>query len=61
MIQHHRGALTMVRTLLDTPGAARDGVLFQFASDVSADQATEIDRMTRMLLAPSQPLQRSPQ
>ena len=61
MIQHHRGALTMVRTLLDTPGAARDGVVFQFASDVSADQATEIDRMTRMLLAPSQPLQRSPQ
>src|SRR2546426_2987 len=44
MIQHHRGALTMVRALVDTPGAARDGPLFQIASDVSADQTTEIDR-----------------
>jgi len=61
MIQHHRGALTMVRELVDTPGAARDGPLFQFASDVSADQTTEIDRMTRMLDAVSHPPQRSPQ
>src|SRR2546423_3293279 len=49
MIQHHRGALTKVRALIDTPGAARDGLLFQIASDISADQTTEIDRMTRML------------
>ena len=61
MIQHHRGALAMVRALVDTPGAARDGPLFQIASDVSADQTTEIDRMTRMLAALSQPFQRSPQ
>ena len=61
MIQHHRGALTMVRALVDTPGAARDGPLFQIASDVSADQTTEIDRMTRMLDGLSQPLERSPQ
>ncbi len=61
MIQHHRGALTMVRELVDTPGAARDGPLFQIASDVSADQTTEIDRMTRMLDGLSQPPQRSPQ
>jgi len=61
MIQHHRGALTMVRALVDTPGAARDGPLFQIASDVSADQTTEIDRMTRMLDGLSQPPQRSPQ
>ena len=61
MIQHHRGALTMVRELVDTPGAARDGPLFQIASDVSADQTTEIDRMTRMLDGLSQPLERSPQ
>ena len=60
MIQHHRGALTMVRELVDTPGAARDGPLFQIASDVSADQTTEIDRMTRMLDGLSQPLERSP-
>jgi hypothetical protein len=51
----------MVRELVDTPGAARDGPLFQFASDVSADQMTEIDRMTRMLDALSLTSQRSPQ
>ena len=60
MIQHHRGALTMVRELVDTPGAARDGLLFQIASDVSADQTAEIDRMTRMLAVLSQPLHRAP-
>jgi uncharacterized protein (DUF305 family) len=49
MIQHHRGALTMVRALIDAPRAARDGLLFQVASDISADQTVEIDRMTRML------------
>ncbi|HEY6156619.1 MAG TPA: DUF305 domain-containing protein [Gemmatimonadales bacterium] len=49
MIQHHRGALTMVRALIDVPRAARDGLLFQVASDISADQTVEIDRMTRML------------
>ncbi|HYT04433.1 MAG TPA: DUF305 domain-containing protein [Gemmatimonadales bacterium] len=61
MIQHHRGALTMVRALLDTPDAARDGLVFQFASDVNADQITEIERMTRMLDALSHTPQRSPQ
>jgi uncharacterized protein (DUF305 family) len=61
MIQHHRGALTMVRELVDTPGAARDGPLFQIASDVSADQSAEIDRMSRMLAALAPTLQRSPQ
>jgi uncharacterized protein (DUF305 family) len=57
MIQHHRGALTMVRALTDTPRAARDGMLFQVASDISADQTAEIDRMTRMLeaLSPTSP------
>ncbi len=60
MIQHHRGALTMVRALIDTPRAARDGLLFQVASDISADQTAEIDRMTRMLDALSHTPQRSP-
>src|SRR6266851_368722 len=49
MIQHHRGALTMVGQLLATPGAAEDGPIFRFAADVNADQTTEIDRMSRML------------
>jgi len=51
MIQHHQGALTMVQSLLTTPGAAQDAFVFQFASGVSADQTAEIDRMRRMLAA----------
>lgn len=61
MIQHHRGAITMVEQLLSTQGAAQDGLVFQFASGVNADQITEIDRMTRMLDALSQTSQGSPQ
>lgn len=49
MIQHHRGALTMIDTLFASPGAAQDDVMFKVASDMSADQSTEIDRMTNML------------
>lgn len=51
MIQHHEGALAMVQRLVSTPGAAQDGFVFQAASDVSADQSAEIDRMRRMLAA----------
>ena len=51
MIQHHQGAITMVQQLLGVQGAAQDGLVFRFASDVNADQTTEIDRMTRMLAA----------
>jgi len=49
MIQHHRGAITMVEQLLGAQGAAQDGQVFRFAADVNADQTSEIDRMTRML------------
>jgi uncharacterized protein (DUF305 family) len=49
MIQHHRGALTMVKDLFATPGAAQDSDVFAFASDVDADQRMEIDRMSAML------------
>ena len=49
MIQHHQGAITMVQQLLATPGAGQDGPVFRFASDVNADQTTEINRMTLML------------
>ena len=48
-IQHHQGAITMVDELFSSPGAAQEDAIFQFASDVSADQAAEIDRMNRML------------
>lgn len=50
MIQHHQGALTMVNQLFATPGAGQDEAVFKFASDVNADQSTEIDRMQKMLL-----------
>jgi uncharacterized protein (DUF305 family) len=49
MIQHHRGAITMVHELFSSNGAANDGVIYRFASDVEADQGAEIERMTRML------------
>lgn len=50
MIQHHRGAIEMVHTLFAAPGAGQDETVFKFASDVNVDQATEIARMTQMVL-----------
>lgn len=49
MIQHHRGALVMVRDLYNTPGAAQESVVYQFASEVDADQDIEIRRMLEIL------------
>lgn len=49
MIQHHTGAVTMVDRLFGTYGAGQDDMIFKFASDVAADQTSEIDRM-RMIL-----------
>lgn len=49
MIQHHEGALRMVETLFDSPGAAQDPDIFRFATDVFADQLDEIDVMRHML------------
>jgi uncharacterized protein (DUF305 family) len=51
MIQHHRGAVSMVQDLFGTNAAAQDETVFKFASDVSVDQSTEIARMERMLAA----------
>jgi uncharacterized protein (DUF305 family) len=51
MIQHHRGAVIMVKDLFGTPGAAQEEAVFKFANDVSVDQSTEIARMERMLAA----------
>jgi uncharacterized protein (DUF305 family) len=51
MIQHHRGAVTMVHELFRTEGAGQDEAAFKFASDVQVDQATEIARMEKMLAA----------
>lgn len=49
MIQHHRGAVTMVHELFGTDGAALDDVVFKLASDIQVDQTTEIARMELML------------
>ena len=49
MIQHHKGALEMVDRLLAVPGAAENGPVYRFATDVHVDQTTEINRMTLML------------
>ncbi len=51
MIQHHRGAVTMVHALLATDGAAQDEAVFKLASDIQVDQLTEIARMEQMLKA----------
>jgi uncharacterized protein (DUF305 family) len=59
MIQHHRGAVTMVEKLFGTYGAGQDETVFKFASDVNIDQTTEIARMEKLLaaviLSPKQP------
>lgn len=49
MIKHHEGALVMVKELFASPGAAQEGEIFAFASDVDADQLIEIRRMSAML------------
>ena len=49
MIQHHTGALTMVKDLFDTAGAGQDAELFNFATDVDSGQRAEIRRMQTML------------
>lgn len=49
MIQHHDGALTMVKDLFDTAGAGQDAELFNFASDADNTQRAEIRIMQTML------------
>ena len=49
MIKHHQGAIVMVDKLFQSQGATQDDFVFKFASDVSADQSAEIERMQRML------------
>jgi uncharacterized protein (DUF305 family) len=49
MIQHHDGALTMVKDLFDTAGAGQDAELFNFATDVDNGQRAEIRIMQTLL------------
>ena len=49
MIQHHNGALDMVKVLFDSAGAGQDAELFNFATDVDSGQRAEIRIMKTML------------
>jgi len=49
MIQHHNGALTMVKDLFDTAGAGQDADIFNFATDADNTQRAEIKIMESML------------
>ena len=49
MIQHHNGALSMVKDLFDSAGAGQDAELFNFANDVDSGQRAEIKVMQTML------------
>jgi uncharacterized protein (DUF305 family) len=49
MIQHHGGALVMVKDLFDTAGAGQDAELFNFVTDVDSGQRAEIRIMQNML------------
>jgi uncharacterized protein (DUF305 family) len=49
MIDHHQGALEMVEMLLDQRGSAQDPLLYEFTSDVTSDQTSEIERMDTLL------------
>jgi uncharacterized protein (DUF305 family) len=49
MIQHHEGALTMVKDLFDTAGAGQDAEIFDFANDADNTQRAEIKIMQGML------------
>ncbi|MGH9850260.1 MAG: DUF305 domain-containing protein [Blastocatellia bacterium] len=49
MIQHHDGALIMVKDLFDTAGSGQEAELFNFATDVDSGQRAEIRIMQSML------------
>lgn len=49
MIQHHNGALIMVKDLFDTASTGQDAELFNFVTDVDSGQRAEIRIMQGML------------
>jgi uncharacterized protein (DUF305 family) len=49
MIQHHGGALTMVKDLYDTAGSGQDAEIFTFTTEVDSGQRAEIRVMQGML------------
>ncbi len=49
MIQHHTGALTMVKELFETRDGGQEPQLFDFTADVDVTQRAEIETMQGML------------
>jgi len=49
MIQHHGGALVMVKDLFNSAGAGQDAEIFDFATDVDNSQRAEIKIMQKLL------------
>ena len=49
MIQHHGGALTMVKEMFESAGAGQTADLFDFVTDVDSGQRAEIRIMQSML------------
>lgn len=49
MSAHHEGAIAMVRELLKHGDAGHNDTVWRFATDVEADQTTELLKMRRML------------
>jgi uncharacterized protein (DUF305 family) len=49
MIQHHAGALVMVKDLFNSAGSGQDAEIFDFATDVDNSQRAEIRIMQKML------------
>jgi uncharacterized protein (DUF305 family) len=54
MIQHHTGALSMVKDLFNAPGSGQEPQLFDFTADVVVTQQGEIDTMRNMLASEKQ-------
>ena len=50
MIQHHTGAIIMVKELVETDGAAQELQIGKLAGEINVDQKTEIERMRLMLM-----------
>ncbi len=50
MIQHHTGAIIMVKDLVETDGAAQEIQIGKLAGEINVDQTTEIERMRIMLM-----------
>jgi uncharacterized protein (DUF305 family) len=49
MIQHHNGALIMVKDLFAAPGTGQDAELFNFVTDVDSGQRAEIKIMQNLM------------